>query len=237
MVRTLTLLLWTSTLLGCVTLQERAERSIGYDIQEVMRILGPPTQTFPDRSGSLGPGITIYSYRIPQSRTIPGQTIVSPTYHQGTAHTTANVYGMGNSAFGTATTTYSGTTTGGNVTYVPPQVQTWEALRTFWVRPNGRIIQAQWQNNGIYVDFPPRADGPSYLHFASDFTLTQYVFLDGTLLGTVSPGSQSTWGISSGRHTLVCSKNLLHWNDPSSMRHEFSLSRGGTYVYRIWPQN
>jgi len=108
---------------GCATgaqTDEAMKSWLDHNINELVTSWGPP-----ESSVQLPGGNVIYTWTNRGSYTMPTQTT-----------TTANVYGSGNSAYGTA----QSTTTGGQTLHFVCQ-------KSFTVSKTGRIVAYNWQGN------------------------------------------------------------------------------------------
>lgn len=78
---------------------------------------------------------------------------------------------------------------------------------------------------------PDRHAAPT-LSVRNDYSVTQYLFVDQTFLGTVAPATERTFVVPSGSHTVIAADSQ-NPNDNSATQHT-SFQTGYRYSYRVF---
>jgi hypothetical protein len=73
---------------------------------------------------------------------------------------------------------------------------------------------------------------PANLKVTNDYSMTQYIWLDGNYYGSVSTGTTRWWEIRRGSHTVRATDSADYTDNPIDK--DFTVDPGETFHWRIY---
>ena len=77
----------------------------------------------------------------------------------------------------------------------------------------------------------PTSEADATLTIINEYPTMQYVFVDGTLVGSVASRTRATYAVDPGPHRIVCSDSTSREDNPTHLQGDFQP--GYDHLYRL----
>jgi hypothetical protein len=112
-------------------------------------------------------------------------------------------------------------------------------------RVESEVARMEAEGGGATVPAPPAVNswspapsvatvsgGQCQIGVRNDFPVTQHVFIDGALRGTVGTGQSRSFNVSPGSHEVLCADSANVADNP--VRERCSVAQGEVYEMRVY---